>query len=138
MVNYLACGLADRIAAIAPVVGNMYTPKDGGCRPSRPVAVMDVHAVDDPMPYGGDSTNPAWVLPPVPSWLAGWARLDRCDPTSQVLTKTETLHVEQWTGCGGGAEVLAYRVTGGHAWPAYLNGRPTGEAIWQFLDRFAI
>ncbi|MFB9236313.1 alpha/beta hydrolase family esterase [Plantactinospora siamensis] len=134
MANYLACRLSDRIAAVAPVVGNMYLPKDGGCRPARPVSILDVHAVDDPVvAYGGDRGDPSWVLPPVDDWLAGWATLDRCAARPAVAVDTPAVRVRRWSGCAPGTAVAAYRVTGGHRWPATLAGNPTAAVIWGFL-----
>ena len=134
MANYLACRLSDRIAAVAPVVGNMYPPKDGGCRPTRPVSILDVHALDDPVvAYGGDRANPAWVLPPVDDWLAGWAALDHCAATAAVIVDSPAVRIRRWTGCADGAAIVAYRVTGGHRWPGSLAGAPTASVIWDFL-----
>lgn len=134
MADYLACRLADRIAAVAPVVGNMYRPKDGGCQPARPVSILDVHAVDDPVvAYDGDRTNPSWVLPPVDDWLAGWASLDRCVPTPVVAMDTPAVRIRRWTGCADTAAIVAYRITGGHRWPGTLAGTPTASVIWDFL-----
>ncbi|MCI4066486.1 hypothetical protein MRQ36_29585 [Micromonospora sp. R77] len=137
MVNYLACRLADRVAAVAPVVGNMYVPKDGGCRPVRPVSVMDVHAVDDPVvAYQGDRDDPAWVLPPVAQWLSGWAVRDRCPGPSTESAAGAREVVRRWTGCAAGTTVVGYRVTGGHRWPPALAGTSTAAAIWDFVSRY--
>lgn len=139
MANYLACRLSDRIAAVAPVVGNMYWPKDGGCEPARAVSILDVHAADDPVvAYGGDRTSPSWVLPPVDDWLAGWATLDHCPATPAVEVNTAAVQVRRWTGCADGAAIVAYRVTGGHRWPTSLAGTPTVSVIWDFLSAHRI
>jgi polyhydroxybutyrate depolymerase len=59
MMSYrLGCELSSRIAAIAPVAGNM-AAKDGsaqdvGCMPARPVSVLAIHGTLDPYaPYAG-------------------------------------------------------------------------------------
>ncbi len=134
MANYLACRLADRITAVAPVVGNMYWPKDGGCQPTRAVSILDIHAVDDPVvSYQGSRADPAWMLPAVTDWLAGWAALDHCPTTPAVPVDTAALQVRQWTGCADGSAIVAYRVMGGHRWPPSLVGSPTASVIWDFL-----
>lgn len=139
MANYLACRLADRITAVAPIVGNMYEPKDGGCHPARPLSILDVHAADDPVvPYRGSHSDPAWTLPSVPTWLSGWAALDRCPTTPAVPVDTMNLHVQRWTGCADGTSILAYRIAGGHQWPESLAGAPTAAVIWDFLARYRI
>jgi polyhydroxybutyrate depolymerase len=136
MVNYLACRSAARlIAAVAPVAGPMYGQDDGPCAPPRPMAILDVHSIDDPLvPYGGLPSPPnQYPLPSVPAWLAGWARLDRCrkGPMVQATATGQTLR--RWTGCGSGADILAYAVHAGHGWPATLGGRPAAEVVWQFF-----
>jgi polyhydroxybutyrate depolymerase len=136
MINYLACRSTARlIAAVAPVAGPMYGQDDGPCRPPRPMAILDVHSIDDPfVPYGGRPSPPdQYVLPSVSAWLAGWARLDRCrkGPAGRPAgTGQSTRH---WTDCGAGAEILAYAVHAGHGWPALLGGRPAAEVVWQFF-----
>ena len=137
MVNYLSCRSAGRlIAAVAPVAGPMYGQDDGPCTPRRPMAILDVHSIDDPVvPYGGLPSAPnQFPLPSVRAWLAGWARLDRCrkGPTMQTVANGQALR--QWTRCGGGAEILAYAVHAGHAWPTLLGGRPAAAVVWQFFQ----
>jgi polyhydroxybutyrate depolymerase len=71
MSGYLACSLAGRIAAVAPVSGNFYA-LPGGCHPSRPIPLLDIHGTADPLlPYQGISTalDPPWPLPSIPQWL---------------------------------------------------------------------
>tara|TARA_B110000881_G_C18532593_1_gene493963 strand:- start:497 stop:1180 length:684 start_codon:yes stop_codon:yes gene_type:complete len=43
----LACGLNDRIAAIASVTGLMLQMAIGDCIPSRPLAVLHIHGTED-------------------------------------------------------------------------------------------
>lgn len=136
MVNYLACRPAARlIAAVAPVVGPMYGQDDGPCAPPRPMAILDVHSVDDPVvPYGGLPSPPnQYLLPSVTAWLTGWARLDRCRTAPIMRTVAAGQSLRRWTGCAGGAEILAYAVHAGHGWPATIGGRPAAEVVWQFL-----
>jgi polyhydroxybutyrate depolymerase len=76
----MACDLAGRVASVAVVSGALYA-EPGECRPSRPVPLLDIHGTDDPVvPYGGRAPTVEWPLPmpPVPTWLAGWATRDGC------------------------------------------------------------
>lgn len=126
MVNYLACRPAARlIAAVAPIAGPMYSQDDGPCVPPRPMPILDIHSVDDPVvPYGGLPSPPnQYPLPSVPAWLAGWARLDRCREASAVLTPGNGQALRRWTRCAGGAQILAYAVRAGRGWPATLGAR---------------
>src|SRR5207245_11747467 len=58
MVHRLACELADRIAAIAPVAGGNQLSAVSSCNPPRPVPVIEFHGTADPAwPYGTDTTD---------------------------------------------------------------------------------
>ena len=57
MTNVLACRLADRFAAVAPVAGNHGETWGGTCAPSRPVPIMAFHGTQDSfLPYMEDGT----------------------------------------------------------------------------------
>lgn len=59
----LACELSDKIAAIAPVDGNLAQNVLPKCSPSKPISVLAINNVNDPlMPWkGGDITGPYGV-----------------------------------------------------------------------------
>ena len=137
MVNYLSCRSAARlIAAVAPVAGPMYGQDDGPCAPPRPVPILDIHSVNDPLvPYGGLPSPPnQYPLPSVSAWLRGWARLDHCrkGPTARTVATGQTLR--HWVECPGGAEILAYAVHAGHGWPATSGRARRDEVVWQFFQ----
>ncbi len=135
--NLLACRLAGRIAAAAPVSGDFYVLPDA-CRPSRPIAVLDIHGTADPvLPYNGESVdvNPAWPRASIPQWLQGWAGRDGCGMSPAVFLQTAQVLGERWSGCKGGAEVVHYRIEGGgHSWPGMLGGRSAVEVMWDFFE----
>ena len=137
MSNLLACRLADRIAAVAPVSGNFYMVP-GGCHPSRPISVLNIHGTADPLlPYNGlpSSVDPSWPLPPIPQWLQTWARRDDCGSNPEIFLHTPQVLGEQWTGCQGGTVIMHYRIErGGHSWPGLLGGRATVAVIWNFFQ----
>jgi polyhydroxybutyrate depolymerase len=141
MVNYVACRDADRFAAVAPVVGPMFGQDDGPCRPTRPVPMIDIHSVNDPgVPYGGHPGAPDYdfPLPSVPAWLDGWAQLDGCPQALPSVSGADGVQKRIWTGCQGGARIVAYATNAGHAWPGQLDGEPAAQAVWDFMSSFGL
>jgi polyhydroxybutyrate depolymerase len=131
MSSMVACRLADRVHAIAPVAGlragraagpDFTEPEATDCRPSRPLSVLAIHGTDDPtnpFPGGGDQR---WGYS-VERAVTQWASLDRCSGTSateKIATQVTRIHYDT---CGSGSEVALYRIDaardqgGGHIWP---------------------
>ncbi|HEV2582566.1 MAG TPA: PHB depolymerase family esterase, partial [Ktedonobacteraceae bacterium] len=80
LTTLLACRLAGRVAAFAPISGNDYSIP-GGCHPGRPVALLNMHGSADPLlPYNGTppGSSPDWPLPSLPQYLRAWAARDGC------------------------------------------------------------
>ncbi|TCC57423.1 poly(3-hydroxybutyrate) depolymerase [Kribbella pittospori] len=109
----LACQLADRIAAIAPVSGAFYI-EGKRCAPSRPVPVLDIHGTGDTtIPYGGDGQRD---LPSVQTWVRDWSVRDHCDQDPRVSQQGDDVLKFTYKGCK--ADVVHVAVTdGGHSWP---------------------
>ncbi|AWS42293.1 PHB depolymerase family esterase [Streptosporangium sp. 'caverna'] len=139
----LACRMADRIAAIAPVAGAFYPETGQDCRPSRPVPVIDFHGTGDAtIPYTGDADR---GLPAIPDWVAAWAQRDNCAKRVRDRVTEPDITVSRWVGCDRGAEVRHVAVSGGgHTWPGadiYSGGGYTTQTIeahqvlWDFLRR---
>ncbi|RIK05391.1 MAG: esterase [Acidobacteria bacterium] len=154
----LACDLASRIAAVAPVAGSMPTDQMPRCRPSRPVSVLMINGTDDPLvPYDGGVVAPQFgergTVEPVSDTIGFWRAANSCtqgpaverlpdgpeDDGSSVVTFS-------WSGCADSAAVELYRIDGGgHTWPngpQYLPVRRVGqtnrdfdatEHIWEFF-----
>jgi polyhydroxybutyrate depolymerase len=142
MTNVLACTLAGRLAAFAPVSGS-YPPYPGGCHPVRPVPLLEFHAMADPVvPYNGSTSN---QLPPIFAWLQGWATRDGCTRGPTVFYNKVNVTGLEWTDCRGNAIVLHYRIRGeGHVWPFvtfHLPGGTVGKSfsasalIWLFFQQ---
>jgi polyhydroxybutyrate depolymerase len=142
----LACRMADRFAAIAPVAGAFYDQTGQDCHPSRPVPVIDFHGTGDAtIPYGGDAER---GLPAIRDWVAGWAQRDGCRHGPADTTLGPDVTESRWVGCDRGAEVRHVAITGGgHTWPgadSYSGGGVTTqtieahEVLWQFLSRFPL
>jgi len=142
MTNVLACTLAGRLAAFAPVSGS-YPPYPGGCHPVRPVPLLEFHGTADrTVPYNGSASR---RYPPILTWLQGWATRDGCTRGPTVFYKQADVTGLEWTNCRGNATVIQYRISGeGHLWPQVTFNKPGGTAgsslsasalIWTFFQQ---
>jgi len=131
MTGVLACHLAGRIAAFAPVSGAFFQPMPGGCQPRHPVALLDIHGTaDNKVPYLGDGTD----LPAIPVWLQAWAQRDGCQQGPLSLAAQPPAVGEQWMACQGTAMIFHYRIDGGgHLWP--VEKFPATTSIWRFFQQ---
>jgi polyhydroxybutyrate depolymerase len=153
MMSYrIACELADRITAIAPVAGALNVDS---CRPSRPLSVLVLHGTADPMvPYqGGPPTRTvpgagSWQNGSVPDAVAFWTTQDRC-PSSPTQSRDGVVVRTSYGPCADGVEVNLYTIEGGgHAWPGGLKSRDAADEppplpdastlMWDFFSRFPV
>jgi polyhydroxybutyrate depolymerase len=163
MASLLACELADRLAAIAPVAGlragvpsagDFKSPDPKSCTPHRAVPIITFHGVHDPTnPFYGDG-GPRWGYS-VPAALQRWASLEACQsiPSEQRIS-THVTEV-RYSGCRDGTELILYRTDaplghgGGHIWPhpaaagaqasvadaEVVDQLDASELIWEFFAR---
>ncbi|MEM3165492.1 MAG: PHB depolymerase family esterase [Halobacteria archaeon] len=154
----LGCELSDKIAAIGPVAGAMPEPLMSSCAPSRPVSIVALSGVLDPLvPYAGGEVGIArrsfGKVAPVPDSLRLWARLNGCpsEPATALEPDRDpgdgtrvTRHA--WLPCREASEVVLYTIDGGgHTWPGgvqylppFIIGRTSRdvdatEVIWEFF-----
>ncbi len=143
MTAFLACRLAGRIAAFAPISGDFYN-LPGGCNPRRPVAILDVHGTADPIvPYNGGihnrvpaTINPGWPLLSIPQWVQAWATCDGCASGPTTFLRAGKVTGLQWTDCQAGTVVIHYRIAGGtHPWPQKqkFGDQSIIATIWLFF-----
>jgi len=139
MTHRLACDLADRFAAIAPVAGAFYLWDE--CAPSQPVAVVAFHSMkDNVVPYEG-TDNPLFIdVPPITVWAQAWADLNACAPNPETNSIDQIINVDTWSKCNGDVTVTLYSmVLGGHNWPnEFFGGTDAGpikinDVIWNFF-----
>jgi polyhydroxybutyrate depolymerase len=160
MSNRLGCKLSNKIAAIAPVAGNMPANIAPVCAPARPVSALIINGTEDPLvPWSGgyahigqvklgevlsvEETVKFWVDNAKCSSPPLIAQLPDKDPSDGTNVTTET-----YKGCADSAEVILYKVEGGgHTWPGgpqYLPRLIIGstsrdfnasEVIWQFFSQ---
>ena len=126
-----ATGLADKLAAVAPVAGYNRVPE--GERPSRPVPTLFAIGTADPLvpPRGGEVRNP-WEhrlvrRSPVAAGLDRWAGLIGCRTPPEVVAERDGVREEVYPG------PVPFRVVTieglGHHWPGgkgRLNHRLAG------------
>jgi polyhydroxybutyrate depolymerase len=161
----LACELSDKIAAIAPVAGNIPQNILMKCSPSRPVSVLAINGTKDPLvPFnGGDVTGPfgqkklGKVLS-VQESVRFWVKYNNCSATPVVTyepnrdTEDGTLvRKEAYTNGRNDTEVVLLIIeNGGHTWPGgyqYLGKGIVGktsydinadEIIWKFFEQHSL
>jgi polyhydroxybutyrate depolymerase len=160
MVNRLGCELSEKIAAIAPVAGQLPYNLEASCRPAKVVSVLTINGDQDPLvPFDGGEIR-LWrfgrgrgnVLS-TEATMKLWADRAGCLPSPFVMHEAPRvpddgtkMRREEFRGCREGAAVTLYVIEGGgHAWPGgvqYLPerfvGRASGqldaaEAIWHFF-----
>lgn len=136
MAGYLACALSSTISAAAPVAANNYVLTKLGCRPTRPVSILEVHGTADQIvPYYGTSAriSPQWPLPSIRAWVSAWAQLDQCT-SLPIVSQTRQQTIFRYRRCAAGTDVTLYRINGGgHTYPRQLAGRPSNAVIYQFF-----
>ena len=122
----LSCARPRRIAAVAAVAGAQLLPWEE-CADSTPVPLIAFHGTADPLaPYAGGKT---WVtprpLPNIASWVAAWARRNRCGSTPIDTAVAPDVTRRTYVACAPNAPVVFYTIRGGgHQWP---GGRPMVE-----------
>jgi len=129
MSSLIACRMADRITAVAPVSGVEYlTPCTG-----KPDPILAFHGTADPiLPYAGGGLNATRIadlqywkgkVPPglpkplgVDESMRLWAEHNGCDPTPVETKVSPHVTKRAWTRCAARTEL--YVIAGaGHQWP---------------------
>lgn len=138
MMSYrVACELADKVAAIAPVEGALNVD----CHPSAPVSVLIFHGTADRLvPYEGGTTpfqiGPKRTDNSVAAAVSFWMKNDGCSPTPRQEKLTEA-RVDTYSGCTAGAAVQLYTIQGGrHMWPGVAisgNHLAATDIMWSFF-----
>jgi polyhydroxybutyrate depolymerase len=141
MTFVMGCQAADIFAAIAPVCGFTpdvdYTP----CRPSRPVPVAMIRALQDTaVPYDGTGSGATrWESAMEDFDL--WKGLDQCASTPLVASHNGVC--QTYTQCAGGTEVELCSPRGGHLFFfANAAGNPDNllvpDTAWAFFSRHSL
>src|SRR6266568_1324209 len=144
MAYRIACALSNQSAAIATVAGAFYRIP-GGCNPSRPIPVLEIHGqADRYAPYNG---NLYMGMAAVQVFLNFWLAHNKCNLSSKVIFQKADVTGQEWSHCANGTIIENYRISdGGHVWP---GSNPTlgigynshtidaSVVIWNFLSQFS-
>lgn len=134
--HYLAGNAADRIAAIAPVVGGIAEPFDRRFQPSHPVSVLIIQGTLDPLvPYAGGSIGGGRGRGRIVSTDVAvrlWTGANGCTgaPVTRVFPDATPddecrVTVTRFDGGTEGASVELMKLDGGgHTWPGGLQYLP--------------
>lgn len=132
----LACGLNDRIAAIASVTGLMLQMAIGDCIPSRPLAVLHIHGTEDLIAnyafvQGGldfwtdhNNTNDFPIISDIPN-------IDSGDGS--------TVKRFEYLNGNSNVEVQHLKITGGgHEWLGFSGNMDinASDEVWNFVKSF--
>ncbi len=150
----LGCELNNKIAAIAPVAISMSEYLYSSCNPGKPVPVMLIFGVEDPLvPYEGGSIsfNRGEVVS-VQNTVEFWVKNNECGETpvvTEIDNEDDGTSVKKlvYSGSTPRNEVIYYHILGGgHTWPRgkqYLPklivGRTSkefiaSEVIWKWFE----
>lgn len=147
----LADKLANRIAAVASVTGDMVTPKLNALNPGRPVPVMEIHGTADAVvPYNG---LPSSFFAPIETLISTWVNYNQCNPNPVVVNLPDlnvadgcTVTHYAYGGGNAGSKVELYKVNGGgHSWPGTAftidvtnQDMNASLVIWRFFRQFRL
>ncbi len=144
MVYNLAVNLPNKIAAFAPVAGNMYASNADYSYFSssnfKPVPIFHIHGdPDNTVAYPDPDHSPtAWS-----EWPLTQFSYYACNKTTYTLPNTAlATHVSKLTFCSENAsvakEIALVRVEGvGHGWPTVTGFNPA-QAIWDFVNSYSL
>ncbi|HLH88123.1 MAG TPA: hypothetical protein VKX28_06670 [Xanthobacteraceae bacterium] len=124
----LACALADRVAAAAPLITGMTEYQREDCHPVRPMPITVLAGTADPAQSFGGAQGLVGRLLSVPETMDYWRSLHACTgrtarplPHRDAADKTRITLIE-WNGCHAGGRVRLFRVEGGgHQIPSFAT-----------------
>jgi polyhydroxybutyrate depolymerase len=140
----MACAHAERIAAIVSLAGATLA-KSADCRPSEPVAVLQIHGTaDDTIAFTGGSIE-GKAYPGAEETAATWATYDGCAGVASSVDQRVDVDadlndagqpaeatVKRWTGCKPGGAIELWTIPGGSHVPTISAA--FGPAVLGFLE----
>lgn len=141
-VHRLACDLAGRFAAIAPVAGN--TEKGFVCAPgpAPKASILSFYGTRDTVvPFDGRPAEDGFLYTPTAQIMAAWSgpQSQRCaaedSPYPTSRDGTQGFVCTQRASCASGAEVVGCAWDGGHDWPRRREDQFGIDVIWEFFEK---
>jgi polyhydroxybutyrate depolymerase len=137
MSELLGCRIASRLTLVVPVAGPLPVSVSPGCRPARPISVLEIHGTaDQSIPYGGGpfaGVGGGTTVLSAPASAARWAALDGCAATPQTSGAGTAIVLTTYSRCRKHVTVALRAIQGGaHSWTAGIGGTVAG-----FLARHA-
>jgi len=135
MTYRLGFELADKIAAIAPVSGQMVYQSTQV--PESPVSVLHLHALDDNAVLFYGQHNPSETMyESVDSILKLWSSYYSCNGTPDTLQTEEDYLVKSWNCGDANVDIKLYVMKrGAHQWFTVENsGISATDLIWEFFE----
>jgi polyhydroxybutyrate depolymerase len=141
--SLLGCELNDKIAAIAPVAGELFVAPR--CLGKTAIPVVAFHGTDDPVvSFTGRGGGQLGVtFGDVRGTMKQWAAFNGCNPAPSSQRIAADVVLESYGGCARGADVHLYVIEGGgHTWPGAIDipglGKTTHsisatDLIWRFF-----
>lgn len=129
MASQLACDLADRVAAVAPISGVRFPlasdaalglPDSQDCDPDRSVPILAIHGrVDATNPWDTGTPGTAWSYSGEEA-IDRWVGFNSCRPTPRVTAMTDNIDLVEYRACHGNADVKVVTINNGnHTVPSY-------------------
>lgn len=116
----LSCTLSDRIAAVGMVASALLVPFET-CADKRPVPVIALHGVADPVAHFNGGTSwvvPRYRFPGVLPFFQAWSRRNGCAAEPVEVVAASGVTRRSYPDCDANADVVLYIFeTGGHTWP---------------------
>jgi polyhydroxybutyrate depolymerase len=154
----LCCEISSKLAAIAPVCGNIPKNIHGKCAPGAPLSVLLMNGTEDPLvPWDGGAVRffrkTMGEVVSTEQTVQFWVQHNHCTPAPVVRELPDkdprdgsSVRVSTYTGGDNGTEVVLYAIEGGgHNLPGSriperrrITGRKNNdidgaEAIWNFF-----
>ena len=120
----LSCTLSDRIAAVGMVASALLVPFES-CTDKRPVPVIALHGVADPVAHFNGGTSwvvPRYRFPGVLPFFDAWGRRNGCAAEPLEVQAASGVTRRSYPNCEANADVVLYIfATGGHTWPGGMR-----------------